>query len=77
MITLALVCFFGHVPRLICAIFRSFQFFYSTDLLISFSYSSFNFSVSMRRVRRNLVVTLCMGSLFSTAFLLGPLYYFL
>ena len=45
-ISLALVKPFGHVPHLIRAILRSFRIFYfSTDLLIYFSYSSYNPSV--------------------------------
>ena len=44
-ITLALVRSFGHVPHLSRAILRSFQTSYvSTDLLMSFSYSSLNLS---------------------------------
>ena len=56
-ITLALVGPFGHVPHLIRAILRSFHIsFISTDLLMSFSYSSFNLFVLMRRVQWNAVV---------------------
>ena len=55
-ITLALVRPFGNV-HLIRAIVRSFQISYiSTDLLMYFSYSSFNLSVFMRRIQWNLVV---------------------
>ena len=55
-ITLALVRPFGHVPHFIRAILRSFQIsYFSTDLLMSFSYS-FNLFVPMRRVQINLEV---------------------
>ena len=55
--TLALVMPFGQVPHFIRAILRSFHIsYFSTDPLMSFSYSSFNLSVLMRRVQRNLVV---------------------
>ena len=49
---LALVRPFGRVPDFIRAIYRSFQIsYFSTDLLMFFSYSSFYLSVLVRRVR--------------------------
>ena len=51
-ITLALIMPFGHVPHVIRDILRSFRIsYFSTNLLMSFSYSSFNLSVLMRRVQ--------------------------
>ena len=57
--------------------FVFFQIFYfSTDLLMFFSYSSFNLSVLMRRVQRNLVVDPLHGIPVSYCLSCGPLILF-
>ena len=76
-ITLTLVRPFEHVPDLIRAILRSLQIsYFSTDLLMSFSYSFFNLSVPMRRVQWNLVVDPLHGILVSYCLSYGPLILF-
>ena len=46
-ITSALVRPFGHTPHRIRAIFRSFRIsYFATDIVMSFSYSSFNLTFS-------------------------------
>ena len=51
-VTSAQVRLFEHVPDLIREIYRSFHIsYFNTDLLMSFSYSSFHLSVFMRRVQ--------------------------
>ena len=76
-ITSALARPFGHVPGLTCAIFRSFQIYcFSTDLLMYFTYSSFNLSVLMRRIQWNLVVDPLHGIPVSYCLSYGPLLLF-
>ena len=76
-IALALVRPFGHVPHLIHAILRYFPIsYFSTDLLMSFSYSSSNLSVLMRRVQWNLVVDPLHGIPVSYCLSYGPLILF-
>ena len=75
-ITLALVRPFEHVPHFILPIFRSFQIsYFSTDLLKSFSCSSFNLSVLVRWVQWNLVVDPSHGFSVSYCLSYGPSYF--
>ena len=76
-ITLALVRPFGHVPHLIRAILRTFRFITSpliSRYLFLTLLSFFMFScVGYNEIWE---LTLCMGSSFPIACLVGPLFYF-